>query len=272
MKAIFPLIFLSILFFGCQSNKMEVTYVPQVISANTDFNFHPKERDIKLSLIKYSEAGNQKATKAVDETFGLKFGDTTIRIQLDDKNPESTYKEFSLAKFINTQKTAMLVQIADQSGLVAPFFIIAVKDGQLQVHQLYRASNGALDKDITRGLKAVGSSGYLINNDFFVTNVNARVYLIKRQNEAERIQGDFFLQSSDRRTLVFLVPSAFYQVHYPTGETFTQPLPADLPMANPAIYRWVQQNSSWIKNEQGVSFLKAAADDNRVRSIDEFRN
>ena len=271
MKAPFSLIFLSFLFLGCQSNKMEVTYVPQVISANTDFNFHPKERDAKLSLIKYSEKENEPAATAGDNTFGLKFGDTTVRIQLDNKDPESTYKEFSFAKFINTQKTAMLVQIADQSGLVAPFFIVAVKDGQLQVQRLYRASNGALDKDITRGVKAVGSSGFLINNDYFVTNVNAKVYLIKRQNEEERIQGDFFLQSSDRRTLVFLVPSAFYQVHYPTGESFTQPLPADLPMANPAIYRWVQQNSSWIKNEQGVSFLKAAVDDNRVRSIDEFR-
>jgi hypothetical protein len=272
MKSIFALIFLSFVFFGCQSNKTEVTYVPQVLSANTDFNFHPKETDAKLSLVKHNLPANAPASEAEKETFGVKFGDTTVRIQLDNRDPESAHKEFSFVKFINTQQTAMLVQIADRSGLVAPFFIIAVKDGQLQVHQLYRASNGKRDRDITRGVKAVGSSGHLVNNDYFVTNVNAKVYLIKRQNPNERIQGDFFIQSSNRQTLVFLVPSAFYQVHYPTGENFTQALPASLPMVNAAIYKWVQATCSWVKNAQDISFLKASPEDNRIRNVDEFKN
>ena len=272
MKSTFALIFLSFVFLGCQSNKTEVTYVPQVISANTDFNFHPKETDTKLSLVKYTPPANAPTNEVKKETFGVKFGDTTVHIQLDKRDPESAHKEFSFAKFINTQQTAMLVQIADRSGLVAPFFIIAAKDGQLQVHQLYRASNGKLDKDITRGVKAVGSSGYLVNNDYFVTNVNAKVYLIKRQNSNERIQGDFFIQSSNRQTLVFLVPSAFYQVHYPTGENFTQALPASLPMVNAAIYKWVQATCSWVKNAQDISFLKSFPGDNRIRNLSEFKD
>ena len=272
IKPIFALIFLSIVSFGCQSNKNEVTYTPKVITANTDFNFHPKDTDAKLAVVKFIPPANNPAAEADQETFGVKFGDTTVRIQLDKRDPESTYKEFSFAKFINTQQTAMLVQIADRSGLVAPFFIIAAKDGQLQVNRLYRASNGKLDKDITRGVKAVGSSGYLVNNDYFVTNVNARVYLIKRQNPDERIQGDFFIQSSNRQTLVFLVPSAFYQVHYPTGENFTQALPPSLPMVNAAIYKWVQATCSWVKNGQDISFLKSFPGDNRIRNLDEFRD
>jgi hypothetical protein len=272
MKSISALIFLSFIFFGCQSNKTEVTYVPQVVLANTDFNFHPKETDAKLSVVKYTPPANAPATEAEKETFGVKFGDTTVRVQLDNRDPESAHKEFSFVKFINTQQTAMLVQIADRSGLVAPFFIIAAKDGKLQVHRLYRASKGKRDKDITRGLKAVGRSGYLVNNDFFVTNVNAKVYLIKRQNPDERIQGDFFIQSSNRQTMVFLVPSAFYQVHYPTGENFTQALPESLPMVNAAIYKWVQATCSWVKNAQDISFLKSFSEDNRIRSLDEFKD
>ncbi|WP_432707950.1 hypothetical protein [Pedobacter sp.] len=270
MKSIITFLFLSVVFLGCQSNKTEVTYVPKVITDNTDFNFHSEETDVKLSIIKYSLP--EKATANEDETFGIKFGDTTVRIRLDNKDPESAHKAFSFAKFINTQKTAMLVQIADNSGLVAPFFIVAVKDGQLQVHRLYRASTGKLDKEITRGVKAVGSSGHLVNNDYFVTNVNAKVYLIKRQNPEERIQGDFFIQSSNRQTLVFLVPSAFYQVHYPTGENFTQALPASLPMVNAAIYKWVQATCSWVENTNGISFLKSDSGDNRIRNLNEFRD
>lgn len=272
MKSIFAIIIVSFVFFGCQSSKTEVTYIPKIISANTDFNFHPKETDVKLSLVKYVPPANATTTGEEKETFSVKFGDTTVRIQLDNKDPESAHKEFSFAKFINTQQTAMLVQIADRSGLVAPFFIIAAKDGQLQVHRLYRASTGKLDKEITRGVKAVGSSGHLVNNDYFVTNVNAKVYLIKRQNPEERIQGDFFIQSSNRQTLVFLVPSAFYQVHYPTGENFTQALPASLPMVNAAIYKWVQATCSWVEDTNGISFLKSDAGDNRIRNLDEFRD
>jgi hypothetical protein len=272
MKSIITLVAISFILFSCTSSNTDVTYKPQVVSANTDYNYHPKDTDPKLILVQVKESGNTAPAEEEEASFGVKFGDTTVHIQLDGGDPESSHQTFSFAKFINTQQTAMLVQVADQSGLVAPFFIIAVKDGQLQVNRLYRASKGKLDKEVTRGLKAVGNSGYLINNDFFVTNVNAKVYLIKRQNEAERIQGEFFLQSSDRQTLVFLVQSAFYQVHYPTAENFTQPLPASLPMVNAEIYKWVQANSNWVKNGQGISFLKAAADDNRIRTIDEFRD
>jgi hypothetical protein len=96
-----------------------------------------------------------------------------------------------VASFINTQKTAVLVQVANETGKMAPFYIIYLKDGQTEVISLNKPSKGAEDKKYTNGLEELTRSNILVNNDFFITTINSRVYPVKRQNPDERIQGKF---------------------------------------------------------------------------------
>lgn len=265
---LFPVILSS-----CQKKEKTKTYVSRALAATEDFNqYQGPGEAVALTIVKTDSTVNTSKDGSVpQDRFSIKFRDTTVSIQnhLSDKNPVAS--QFSVAEFLNTQKTTILVQGADSSGLVAPFYLISLKNNKLDIVSLYRASNGKEDQKFTRGLNKVGRSGYMINNDFFITTVNAKVYTLKRQIPEERIQGLYFVTSSDRNTLVFMGASALYEVHYPTGSVFTQPLPSKVPKEQGSVYAWIQNNFSWQKNAQGISFLKADKDDNRIVDIREFK-
>ena len=200
-------------------------------------------------------------------TITIKRGDTTALVQLNPDDTASIARDFSSAIFINTQKTTILAQVKDESGLTAPFVLFTLKDGNTEVVQLYRASKNTPDEKVM-GLYRVGRDGYLINQDFFITNVNAKVYLMKRENPEERINGQFFMMSPDKETMVFMMPSGkLYQIHYSTGETHSEPLGIS-PNAE-GLYNHVQSNFSWAKTKRGISFLKKSNND-RIVDISEF--
>jgi hypothetical protein len=255
---------LSVLILGCEAKKVEKVLVPRTITSNEDFNVYPKNEANVLSVVRLPAQKDATSGQQSKDILGVKFGDTLIRIQPDKADKNFITDKFTVAEFVNTQKTAVLVQAFDSTGLVAPFYLITVKNDKPEVVSLYRASTGAGDQKYTKGLFRVGSSGYLINNDFFVTNVNAKVYVLPRQHPQERIQGEFFLKSADKNTFVFLVPGAFYQVHYPTGDVFTQPLPKSAPKEITNVYKWVQDNFVWVKNGKGISFFKQIDQDKVV--------
>jgi hypothetical protein len=273
MKNLLFALLLSVVMFGCQNKEVKKVIVPRVLIANEEFNAYQKPNTDSLTIFQTKEEDSQVAAEKDGEKFRVKYGDSVISIQINKNDPASVADQFSFAKYINSQKTCLLVQTADSTGLVAPFYIISLTSkGTPEVVSLYRASNGSQDGRFTKGLAKVGRTGYLINNDFFVTNVNSKVYLIKRINPEERIQGLFFIQSQDKATLVFLVGSSFYEVHYPTNEVFTQPLAASVPKEPAALFKWVQDNYSWRKNKSGITFLMENKDDNRIIDISEFKN
>lgn len=258
---------------SCQKKEETKTYISRGLAAVEDFNQYQKpDEATALTIIKTDSTIKPGKTGDVPEDkFSIKFRDTTVNIQnhFSDKSPVTS--QFSTAEFLNTQKTTILVQAADSSGLVAPFYLISLKNNKLDIVSLYRASNGKEDLKFTKGLSKVGRSGYLINNDFFITTVNAKVYTLTRQIPEERIQGLYFVTSSDRNTLVFMGASALYEVHYPTGESFTQPLPSKAPKDQGSVFAWIQNNFSWQKNAKGISFLRADKDDNRIVDMKEFK-
>lgn len=271
MRKLFCALTLSVILFSCtQKEEKTAAYIPKILTNKQKFNEFNKETDSAFTIYKYEDKSKDHANSGTgtEELLGVKFRDTVVQIQTNDANPASAIGKFTFAEFINTQKTAILVQIADNSGLTAPSYIIALKNDKIEVSSLYRPSNGKQDKKYTKGRLRIGRQGYLINNDFFVTNVNANVYLIKRQNPEERIQGDFLLNSSDKSTLVFRTPSSFYQVNYPTDEVLEQPysVPSD-PTVD--IYQYVQNNFNWEKNKKGIVFLRPN-NDNRIVDIREF--
>ena len=255
---------LSVLILGCEAKKQEKVLIPRSISSNEDFNVYPKNEDNVLTVVRQSGQEDGDIGSKPQEILSVKIGDTLIRIQPDKTDKNFITDKFAMAEFVNTQKTALLVQVSDSTGEVAPYYLITLKDGKPEAVSLYRPSTGANDRKYTKGMIRVGSSGYLINNDFFVTTVNAKVYVLPRQHPQERIQGEFFLKSADKNTFVFLVPGAFYQVNYPTGDVFTQPLPKTAPKEITNIYKWVQDNFVWVKNGKGVSFFKQMDQDKVV--------
>lgn len=263
MKILVYALLFSILLGGCQDKTVPKTLIPREISGNEDFNNYAENADQVLTVVKHEDQGNAAAGAESEELFVVKFRDTLLQIQTDKSDKNFVRDKFSLAEFANTQKTALLVQLADSTGLVAPFYLITLKGSKPEAVSLYRASKGNNDIKVTKGMVRVGKSGYLINNDFFVTTVNAKVYVIPRQNPEERIQGEFFLKSNDKNTFVFLVPGAFYEVHYPTGDVFTQPLPKQAPREISSVYKWVQDNFAWEKNTKGISFFREV-DQNKV--------
>ncbi|MCD0489832.1 hypothetical protein LPB86_16430 [Pedobacter sp. MC2016-14] len=242
---------LSIAFTSCKQ-KQEQYYVPRPITANESFN-EPLAQEGALLITKVASAGNA----AEPELFTVKYKNNAVNIQPDSSNAASINGKFAFAQFVNTQKTCILVQLADSSGLVAPFYLIALKDNKLEVISLYRQSTGERDLEFTRGKDRIANAGFLINNDFVVTNVNAKVYFIKRPVPDERIQGSFIASSPDKKTLVFLVGSKLYQLHYPSGDTFIQPLNASVAASTANVYAWVQKNYRWQRNKNGIAFLKS---------------
>ncbi len=248
------MLLLLIVLSACQSNQMEKAYQPRALVAGEDFNIYTKSAENAFTILKTVADANSKSSDK--DVFTVKFRDTTIQILPDEVDKKLVKDKFSLAQFVNTQKTCLLVQLADESGLVAPYYLITLKNDQPEVVKLYRPSTGKKDRIITKGLYRVGNTGYLINNDYFITNVNAKVFPIKRQKPEERIQGEFFMQSADKKTFVFLMDSSFYQVHYGSGETSTVSISTEIPEAKPALYAWVQANLSWKLNSKGMSFLQ----------------
>ncbi len=268
MKSKLYALLLLVCLYSCKNAPAEQSYVPRPLAENEDFNHYPKKPEDVLKVV-LAPAGEQMEADE-KESFQVKFKDTLIRIQPDEKDKTFLKDRFSLADVVNTQKTCVLVQLEGSLKTEAPFFLISANIGKVEVVSLYRASNGAGDEQFTKGMVRVGKSGYLINNDVFVTTVNAKVYPIKRQNESERIQGQFFMQSKDKTTLVFLTHDAFYQVHYPTGSVYTAPLPKKAPKDISNVYKWIQNNYKWKKNGKGIEFLQYV-DDNAIVDISEFK-
>lgn len=269
MKLSVYTLLLSAFLLGCKQKENVKMYPARDVRANENFIDYQADQTKPLTISKYNQEGTAEiADETAVKWFGVKFADTTVKIQLP--GAVSTGAKFASAQFVNTQKTCVLVQIADSTDLVAPFYLIAANKGKLEVISLFRASDGRDDKRFTKGLIKVGRSGYLINNDFLITTVDAKIYPVKRQHEGERIQGLYFINSPDRKTLVFLVSDALYQVHYPTGAVFTQQLSSDAPKNPEAIFKFIQDNYSWQKNAKGISFLKANNDD-RIIDISAFK-
>ncbi|SDK43357.1 hypothetical protein SAMN04487898_108157 [Pedobacter sp. ok626] len=266
MKHILYALGLSVLLFSCKEQETTATYTPRILTANEKFNESYDGKDSIFTILLKKDQN----TSEIKEEFNVKFKDTLVKIQVNKADPNSATDKFASTQFINTQKTALLVQLADNSGLAAPSYIIALKNGKLNVVSLYRASNGKEDTKYTTGINKLGRAGYLVNNDFFITNVNANVNLVKRQNPEERIQGEFILNSPDKTTLVFLTPSSLYQVHYPSDEVVNEKLAKPAPQSDAELTEWVKNNYIWAKNKKGITFLKFH-DSDRIVDIKEFQ-
>ena len=260
VKLYLPL-FLAVLL-GCQPKENVKTYIPRALTANE--NFIQSEKSKNALTIEYDSTGTEAQAQKI---FSVKLKDTTVQIQTGSSKATN---KFSFAEFVNTEKTCILVQSADKSGLVAPFYLIYLNDNKLDVISVYKESHGAQDVRFTKGLTKIGRSGYVINNDFVITTVLTKVYPIKRQNPAERIQGLYFVTSPDKHTLVFLVGSSLYEVNYLTNEVFTQPL-TKIPKEPKAIFKWIEDHYSWQASGKDTYFLKANADDNRIIDISQFK-
>ncbi|TDQ08587.1 hypothetical protein [Pedobacter metabolipauper] len=269
MKKLLTALSLSIIFFGCQSEKGKI-YVPREITKNESLNAYQEKNAITINDYETNQNKELNLDPGAEETFNVKFRDTVIRIQTDPAKEDAAIDRFAFAQFVNSQKTCVLVQSADTTEQVAPFYLISFRDEKVEVISLSRPSKGADDKKYTKGLVKAGSSGFMINNDFFVTNVTSKVYLIKRQNPDERIQGDFLMQSPDKQTVVFLTPKSLYQFNYLTNEAFNQPFAIKAPATPAETYEWAKDNFSWKKNKTGNTFLVANPDEDRIVDINEF--
>ncbi|MGM9477402.1 hypothetical protein ACS5PU_13260 [Pedobacter sp. GSP4] len=263
MKITLYAFIISIVLFGCGSSS-EKTYKARPIAANEDFNVFPKSKKEILTIVK-----TDSGALAYADRFAINYKDTTITI---DDVPKPAAKKFLSASFINTQKTAVLVQVSDGSGKKAPFYIIYLNDGKTEVVSLNKASKGAEDKKYTNGLEELTRTSILINNDYFINTVNSKVYPVKRQKEDERIQGKFFMYSSDKTTLVFLTANSLYQTNVANGETFTLPLPASLTSQPETLVSNIQRDYTWVPSANGTPFLKKNADDDRIVDIKEFKH
>jgi hypothetical protein len=268
MKIRLYALILAVFLYSCKETAKETIHVPRPLTANEDFNNYPKNPEDVLKLVKVESQVQNKGVP--EEIYSVRFRDSLLKIQPDEKDKTFLKDRFSLAEMVSTQQTAALVQLEGSVKAQAPFFLITAKDGKVEVISLYRASKGANDEQYAKGMIRVGRSGYLINNDYFVTTVNAKVYPIQRQDEAERIQGQFFLQSKDKMTLVFLTKDSFYQVHYPTGSVSGTPLPKKAPKSVENIYKFIQDNYRWVKNGKGIEFLQYV-DADAIVDISEFK-
>jgi hypothetical protein len=78
------------------------------------------------------------------------------------------------------------------------------------------------------------------------------------------------LKSPDKQTLVFLGATSFFQVHYPTGKVYNQPL-KEIPTAKGnELFAWVQANYKWDRDKEGISFL-IPNDNNKIIELKDFK-
>ncbi len=263
MKNTLLIILLSISVFACKQSDFEKTYTPRPFNIGEDFNAFSKTKDEVLSIIKIDSNDKDRG-----DLLSIKFKDTTVTI----KNKQGLLaKDFSQARFLNSQKTAILAQVKKKLGQ-EPFYILSVNEGGLEIIDLAILSKGKNDQKFANGLEELTRSSFIVNNDFLITAVNGKVYPIKRQNPNERIHGKFFMYSKDKTTLVFVTANSLYQVNYLTDETFNLPISPKMFNQNQVIYSQIQQNFSWKKNEKGTPFLLHNPDENRIVDIKEFKN
>ena len=220
--------------------------------------------------MKYGTEDRIKDDKNAEGEFNIKFRDTTISIQTNPSDPAAKTDKFSFAQYVNTQKTTILVQAAGKEGEIAPIYLINLNENKIEAISLSRPSKGAKDKEYTQGLVKVGKTGFIINNDFFVTNVNAKAYVLKRQNPDERIQGVYFNLSQDKQTLVFLTANSLYQIHYASNKANTQVLPADKSTTPDIAAVYIASNYKWVV-ENNIAFLKKTGDSNKIVDISSFK-
>jgi len=164
----------TVLLFSCKG-KNESVFVPRTITETERFNSY-QEGDA-LFIMNYGTEDRAKDEKDVQGEFSIKFRDTTILIQTKPSDPAAKTDKFIFAQYVNTQKTTILAQVADTTLAIPPMYLISLNENKIEVISLDRPSNGAKDKEYTTGLVKVGKTGYLINNDFFITNVNAKAYV-----------------------------------------------------------------------------------------------
>jgi len=258
---------LSVFLFSC-SGKHESVIVPRVLTETERFNSY-QEGDA-LFIMKYGTEDRIKEDKDAEGEFNIKFRDTTIFIQTNPSDPASKTDKFTFAQYVNTQKTTILAQIAGKEGGLSPVYLVNLNENKIDVVSLSRPSKGAKDKEYTQGMVKVGKTGYIINNDFFVTNVNAKAYVLKRENPDERIQGNYFNLSHDKQTLVFLTANSLYQIHYGTNQTNTQVLPADKSTSPDVAAVYIASNYKWVV-EKNIAFLKKTGDSNKIVDISSFK-
>ncbi|RZK19470.1 MAG: hypothetical protein EOO86_07565 [Pedobacter sp.] len=254
-------LFLSATLFGC-AGKLEKTLTSKPFTNQDDFNEFPKYKD-KILTIEDVYDKNPDSSGG----FSVTLKDTALYIQDGSKPIAHKFRE---ARFVNSQKTAVLVQIEDGAGSLSPFYIITLKEGVPNAVALSLASNGKGDKDFAKGLQEITRTTLVVNNDFVVATVRGKVYPIKRKNPGEMIQGNFILYSADKTTLVFAAEKGLYQVNYLTGETLNLPVPASV-LNSATMVNEIQQNYSWEKNNRGTLFLKENLDDDRIVDISEFK-
>jgi hypothetical protein len=268
MRNLFFALALSAILFSC-SGKHESVLVPRVLTETERFNSY-QEGDA-LFIMKYGTEDRIKDDKNAEGEFNIKFRDTVVFVQTNAADVASKTDKFVFAQYVNTQKTTILAQVAGKEGATAPFYLINLNENKIEAISLSRPSKGANDKGYTVGLVKVGKTGFIINNDFFVTNVNAKAYVLKRQNPDERIQGVYFNLSQDKQTLVFLTANALYQIHYATNQANTQVLPADKSTSPEVASMYIASNYKWVV-ENNIAFLKkTGGDSNKIVDISSFK-
>lgn len=262
MKNIFLAILLSISMFACKQGSLEQTYTPRSLKTGEDFNGTPSVKDEVLSI-------NSVFNKTGKENLlVIKYRDTIINIR---NKQNLLIQQFTQARSLNSQKTAVLVQTDNRIGN-SPFYIITINKGKLEIVDINLVSKNKDDQKFANGIEELSLSSFVVNNDFLITSVNGKVYPIKRQNPEERIHGKFFMFSKDRTTLVFVTANSLYQVNYLTGETFNLPISPKMFNQDEVIYSQIQQNFSWEKNAKGTFFLKHNPDEDRIVDIKEFKH
>ncbi|MEJ7558720.1 MAG: hypothetical protein WKF66_10465 [Pedobacter sp.] len=252
MKKLLYLVVIALLG-SCTANvSVDKVYMPHLINPGETFNEYPSEKDSAITFNIHEEKEGKAVGANPKVWYDVKFGDTIVKIQPNKADPNYTNGKFIRGKFMNTQKTSLLVQIADGFDLRAKFYLIALRNHQLSVTELRRPTKKEGDLNFI-GLIQLGSEGYLINNDFLVSPVTSKVYFLKREQPDERIQGQYLLKSPDKATLVFMRPSSLYQVNYQNDESLTVPFNFDA--TEPGLYIYIQENYVWKSRKPGLSFL-----------------
>jgi len=261
MKNIFLVFFISITFLACEKSIPEKTLMPRPFKRGEQFNDYPKSNNNIFNLKKI-EVGERDQ----DDKFQVNFNDTLITVA---NYSNQLITSFLTPRFLNSQKTAIMVQAVDRAGLASSFYVLSTKNGKLEAIELVRPSRL---KRKTTGMEEFSRSSFIINNDFVITTINGKVYPIKRQDQNDPIDGKIFMVSKDGSTLIFLTADSFYQYNYVTDESFNLPVNPNMLKDKAKIYKNVQKDFSWFKNANGALFLKQNVNDDRIVDIKEFKH